>query len=309
MKAVVFHNIVSDPMDEYDRQLYRRHVNGFARTIQIFATRFRLVSLAELLAARGQPEGELEKLAITFDDGFAGNYNLAFPILQEMGVPATLFLPTQGTALDEASLLHFEVLEIAFRLSDATQLDATQLGLGLVELTTPVERARVMTRLKTPMKLLPAPAAKAAQQLLLDQLGVSPERIQAYAHGNPRYTKVSADQVRSLQAAGWTIGGHSRRHFPLSSLDAETLREEVEGNLEELRAIFGLEAPPFAYPYGTAALIGLLAPEAVRAAGYSCAFTTERREIDDGSDLFRLGRFPEEDLLYKGTVEHWASRG
>jgi peptidoglycan/xylan/chitin deacetylase (PgdA/CDA1 family) len=313
MRAVVFHNIISDPMDEFDRQLYRRHVNGFARTVKFLCERYEIVSLPAMLSRMEQGDPAPEALCITFDDGFAGNYELAWPILAEAGATATIFLPSepgvpgQPHVVDEMRLLHFEVLEIAFRLSEVSHLNAAALDLGEIELTAPVQRAREMNRIKTVLKSLPAVEAEEAQEDILKQLGVDGGRIEAYAAANPKYRKLSVEQIRTLQNSGWTIGGHTRNHLPLSSLDADGVRAEVEGNLHDLSALFGVTNPPFAYPYGTPELVGALAPEMVRAAGYSCAFTTDRRTFDGASERFLLGRFSDGDLLYNVPARRFAA--
>jgi hypothetical protein len=60
-------------------------------------------------------------------------------------------------------------------------------------------------------------------------------------------------------------------------------------------------------PYGTPDLVGALAPEMVRAAGYSCAFTTDRRTFDGASERFLLGRFSDGDLLYNVPARRFAA--
>jgi peptidoglycan/xylan/chitin deacetylase (PgdA/CDA1 family) len=50
---------------------------------------FKIVPLAEYIHA----EDDSKLVAITFDDGFESFYNAAFPILQEMNVPITIFVP------------------------------------------------------------------------------------------------------------------------------------------------------------------------------------------------------------------------
>ena len=109
--------------------------------------------------------------------------------------------------------------------------------------------------------------------------------------------------VRALAKDGIEFGGHSRTHRPLSSLTEAEVHDEIVGNLEDLRILFGLQNPPFAYPYGNRELVGNVAPEAVRKSGFSCAFTTSRASWGPSNDRFSLGRFTDSDLLFSKLWE------
>src|SRR6185369_4207128 len=86
---------------------------------------------------------------------------------------------------------------------------------------------------------------------VLAALGVADSAIEAFAREWPsRYAKLTAADVENLIAAGWTIGGHTRSHLSVATLDDAGLDEEIAGNARDLARGFGLSEPPFAYPYG-----------------------------------------------------------
>jgi peptidoglycan/xylan/chitin deacetylase (PgdA/CDA1 family) len=95
-----------------------------------------------------------------------------------------------------------------------------------------------------------------------------------------------APAVRRLLGAGWEIGSHSVTHPDLTVLAPDRLREELVGSRARIRALFGVTARFFCYPFGrlNAAVVA-----AVRDAGYTAA-TTTRAGLASPRDPFRLAR-------------------
>ena len=209
-------------------------------------------------------------LVITFDDGFSGVYEIARPVLADAGLSASVFILTEaGAPIPPDRLLHFELLEIAFRLTAARNVGVSELGLGQVSIASQRERVRALGRIKRELKRLAAPCHDRIHRSILHSLGVAEEEIVVFARRFPKYRKLSCGQIVELLEMGWTVGGHTRTHPSLSSLDQTAIRSEIEGNLRDLQRAFGSRNFPFAYPYGIPELVGVDAPIIVRHAGFA----------------------------------------
>ncbi|NND70164.1 MAG: polysaccharide deacetylase family protein [Rhodothermales bacterium] len=84
----------------------------FRRHLRFYRRHFNVVSLARMfeLVERNEPVDK-PTLAITFDDGYANNLEIALPILEEFDCPATVFL---STIVFEAAnhIIYADVLDI-----------------------------------------------------------------------------------------------------------------------------------------------------------------------------------------------------
>lgn len=309
MRAVLFHNVIAEPLDGFDRQLSRDHANRFRQHVAWLAARYEIVSLPEALEARSAAGARL--VVLTFDDGYAGVYEAARPVLDEIGAVGAVFVHTDpGAALPPNRLLHFERLEIAFRLTTAASLDLERYGLGTAVLASDADRLRELRRIKRGLKTRADAERRAIEAIVFDRLGVSVDRMDRYAASSARFRKLSAEQIRALAGAGWTVGGHTRTHPVLSQLPDRELTEEIEGNARDLERVFGLAGAPFAYPFGGDEHVDDRTEQAVREAGFRCAFTTVCGENDDRTNMYRLRRFslPElqADTLDAGAIRRRA---
>src|SRR5262245_18717692 len=94
-------------------------------------------------AVRALREDRLPRraLSITFDDGYADNYEVALPVLRRLGLPATFFVATGF--LDGGCMFNDVVIE-AVRCAADADLDLDDVGLGRHPLGSDEQRARAI---------------------------------------------------------------------------------------------------------------------------------------------------------------------
>lgn len=87
---LIYHSVAGDLNFELDLPLtlFRRQLEFLARAGCVVSYDDALQSL------RSKPQTEADKVVLTFDDGFVNFYTQVFPILQQLGLPATLFVTT-----------------------------------------------------------------------------------------------------------------------------------------------------------------------------------------------------------------------
>lgn len=300
MRAALFHNIVTGPVDPFDRVLSRTTSDRFTQLVDQWTREYEIVGWREAMQRRLMPAGRTP-MHITFDDGFAGVFDQAFPILAARGLVATVFvLTTDGAPIAPDHVLHFEGLELAFRHAAAGSLDVNWLGLGLLSLTAVGDRVQGLRQVKRALKQMPDRQRTAASERVIAELGVDLAALTAAHATESRFRKLSADQITKLLNAGWTIGGHTRSHPVLAAVDDDQLEYEIQGNAEDLVTAFGLKGIPFAYPFGGPGHVDARAQAAVQRAGFSCAFTTTTGQNDARTDVYRLHRYSVTELQLDG---------
>ena len=88
--VVVFHRIRQDAQGDP----IGCHESEFVRFCEFFARYFRVVSVQDLLNRMKRGDRLDCHLAITFDDGYLDNFEVAAPVLRDRGLPACFFVAT-----------------------------------------------------------------------------------------------------------------------------------------------------------------------------------------------------------------------
>jgi peptidoglycan/xylan/chitin deacetylase (PgdA/CDA1 family) len=273
----------------------------FAAQMETLARDWLPLSLAELIEGFHRRRLPKRAVAVTFDDGYADNLEVAAPILLEHSIPATLFVATD--LIDSGGPLWWD--ELASLLLEPARLPSTlTLSNGnrdrwrippvADDETRPAStllpwKAEPGTRLHTfyevwlALQALDVPSRETALDEIADWGNVP------RASGRVLLTWQQLREFRAL--SGFELGAHTLTHPLLPGCSHEDARAEIAGSAARLRTGAGVEVDQFAYPFGA------WSPSVARLVedlGFRAAYTTHGSAISWRSSPHALPRVPVE---------------
>lgn len=217
----------------------------FRNQMRFLKARYLLLSLAE--ACERLYEGAIDQPAavITFDDGYHNNYEVAFPILRDLSIPATVFLTTGF--IDAETTPWFCQLHRA--LIETSRSSLVWRG-DHYDLVGRQARSRALAALQAGLKRLPQPQLLADLQAILDDLGA--DGAQPLEPDSP-FRMLGHESIAAMSASGLIeFGAHTHSHAILSLLSAEQAATEIETSIQAVQKLSGQTCRLFAYPNGQA---------------------------------------------------------
>lgn len=279
LSTLIFHRVHAKPDPLFPGEI---DAARFDRICGWLTAWFRVLRFDE--AVHRLRDGTLPEraLAITFDDGYADNHDVALPILSRHGLPAAFFVTTDF--LDGGVMWNDRIIE-AVRRADLAELDAHRLGLagmGVVGLGDLAQRRSALQALIGAVKYLEP-----------DARTVAVEAIERACDGKPPGPlMMRPEQVVALHRAGMLIGAHTKSHPILARLDSEQAREEIAGSRRMLEDLLGAPVRTFAYPNGRPHEdYGPQTVALVAEAGFEAACTTARGTANASTSPLEIPRF------------------
>lgn len=91
---LMYHGVARDDNTHAQNDWLQLNESSFREQMLFLKQHYNVVSIKDILTNTVDTLDKRPKVVITFDDGYANNYNVAFPILKELQIPATIFLVT-----------------------------------------------------------------------------------------------------------------------------------------------------------------------------------------------------------------------
>jgi peptidoglycan/xylan/chitin deacetylase (PgdA/CDA1 family) len=250
----------------------------FRGQMRILARFFRPVAVADGLRRLRADTLPSRAVAVSFDDGYRDNVQVALPILREQGIPATFFIAT--AYLDAGRMWNDTVIEAVRRLTPGEHAFG-HAGLERISVPHSLDRRPLVRGLLDALKHRPHDERQRAADRLAELAG----------QALPRDLMMRREDVKLLIQAGMDVGGHTRTHPILSGLTTAQAEQEVAGGLDDIASMTGRRPTLFAYPNGRRGLdYGDREVELLRRLGLEAALVTNRGVVTRNSDPLQTPR-------------------
>jgi peptidoglycan/xylan/chitin deacetylase (PgdA/CDA1 family) len=285
LSVLVFHRVLPEPDPLFPGEMHTSRFNAVCGWLQSW---FNVLPLDEAVIRMANGSLPARSACITFDDGYADNYQVALPILQRHGLTATFFIATGF--LDGGCMWNDAVIE-SVRRSKQVVLDLSDLNLGQHPIGAWNEKQAAIGSLLSQIKY----RSVNERQRLATCIGA---RAQVRP---PLDLMLTSVEVRGMQQSGMQIGAHTVSHPILARLASEEAWQEIQVSKMTLEEILNQPVRLMAYPNGKPGEdFTLHHVEMVRSLGFDAAVSTQWGTSGIGDDLFQIRRFTPWDRTKMG---------
>jgi len=257
----------------------------FEMQMEFLSRNYKIISMSNFLdrySARAFDSSE-RYCVITFDDGWRDNYDVAFPILKKLSIPATIFL-AEGYVGTEKCFWYEEIARLIAFVRDHNLYDQKQEFVNEPEvMISDLVYSRDFSIEKLNYVL------EQCKRFSLNEIN---EAIKSLSFpmkdaGTQDRLMLNWDEVDEMAKYGISFGSHTSEHHILTTITSDIAQEEIEKSNERLSTRNINYIPVFCYPNGR---FNDEIKAMVISAGYAAAVSTKMGiETPDGG-LYSLKR-------------------
>jgi peptidoglycan/xylan/chitin deacetylase (PgdA/CDA1 family) len=280
--VLMYHSVKEGPTDHANTLGPIVHAASiFRQQMEILARRCAPVSMDDVLRfTQGEKDLPAQCFAVTFDDGYADNLEIAAPILERLGIPGAFYV-TVGYV--ETGKLPWAA-RIRYAFATSKQRLWTAPNGACYSFADPYARQLAFAQACQHLSRFTGAEQECAVQHIEEQLCVPSLR-------QPDLM-LSWDQARALARRGHIVGSHTVCHPNLAHVkDEANLRHELAESKRQLDTQLNTPVRHFSYP--VPALSPHWTPRTVevsRDAGYATAVTTNPGLVNRHDDPLSLHR-------------------
>lgn len=260
--VLAYHHIATLGNLDFAPTVIDAYPPDFEEQMRYVAAHYNVISSWDLVRAlrEGYPLPP-RSLIITFDDGYMCFKDTAFPVLQRLNLPVTLFVPTSYPDRP-GTLFWWDAIYRALARTTRPEIEVP--GLGVLPLAAPEAKRDSFGQIVSHIEHLEQKAAAAQIARIVEYCAVAP---------NTNRYMLNWEELRDLAEQGVSIGPHTQHHIVLAQATAERVQAEVTGSWTDLQARLPRPLPIFCYPTGLPHAVNRTAAAAVRQAGLAGAYT------------------------------------
>ncbi len=266
---LMFHGFTEQKVGGLENSQHKHlHVEKFEKFLQMLVKSYCVIPLSKLVECLNCGSLPAGSVALTFDDGFLSNYTIAFPLLRQYGVPATIFLATEF--VDEKKPIWVDRIDYALACAG--------------------KEYEELVRTKKMLKSLPASELIPAVMEIENRLGYRLEDA-----NNPEvpltYHAMDWAHLIEMQSSGLIeLGAHTHSHLILGHSEKSVAEHEIKKSKELIEREIGKECNLFCYPNGGPGDFSEETEAILKQLGFHCSLTTVGGFVEPGGSPFLLKR-------------------
>lgn len=266
--------------------------HDFRAQLEFFKANFNVVTMEQVIDnVEGNSELPENAMLLTFDDGYMDHFAYAFPILEDLGMQGSFFIPGKTFAthqLLDVNKIHYilasaDINELVkdvldkmnyYRGGEYSYPDNDELWneYAVASRLDCKETIFVKRMLQTvlPEKL----RNQISSDLFEKHVGISEEKL-AYE------LYMTEEQIRTMKRHGMFIGLHGYDHYWLGNLTVDEMKKDISMALDTLDQFIDRKHWVMNYPYGNSSPAVL---DYIKSQGACLGMTTEVRIADTKAD-------------------------
>ncbi len=233
-------------------------------------SRFRMISAEEVRAFYAGKISLKHACHLTIDDGWISTYEVVFPLLKELEIPASIFVSPKACA-EGGSFWYQEI-----KAYDCEELK------------------RILTEEKVFSEgILAFPLDLIVKEMKIDEVNALLEKYrERHGLGVPARAVVNVAELREMANSGLVeVGAHTITHPVLANETSERSEREIAESVAQLGDILGTQVKSFAYPNGLPGTdFGIREIDFVKKTGAECAYSVKPGVLGAGGDAFAIPR-------------------
>jgi len=263
-------------------------VDKFRQQLRFLKSHYSIISLEQVLdSLDGKINLPQNAVLITFDDGYKNNFKVAYPVLQEMKIPATIFVTVDRIGSDNP--LWFDEIYLLLHTKDDNKNNLPFINELAADLFSSGRTWDAYCITVEALKFSGEDARESYLQKLRKVAGSDD------VSGYEDFCLLGWNEVFMMRDSGLvSFGVHTATHRILTDLAREEWEQEIHAPRIKLEKLLGTSVRSFCFPNGRPGIdfnddhISYM-----RDCGYSCSFTTKSGLFSfNDNDCMQICRIP-----------------